>query len=79
LIEDTRIPPPEKGEDSSNKEFILNIDKHPKTIKIELWIDYLNDIEKFVSPIPESKSKKLILSEEIQIENRDDFEDSDRG
>ncbi|MDF3821323.1 multiheme c-type cytochrome [Leptospira sp. 96542] len=79
LVEDTRIPPPELGKDTANKEFILNIDNFPETLDVELWIDYLHDVDFVLSPIPDSQSKKLILKEKIRIQNRDKLQESDKG
>ncbi|MFB5650380.1 multiheme c-type cytochrome [Leptospira wolffii] len=79
LESDTRIPPPIGNERNSWKEFYLKVDDRPQNIKIELWIDYLNDVEKIFSPLKPSDSKHRILKSRIRIEGRDRFKEGDMG
>ncbi|TGK61870.1 hypothetical protein EHQ27_15560 [Leptospira wolffii] len=79
LEADSRIPPPGPGEQSSWKEFLLEVRDRPRHVKVELWIDYLNDVEKIFSSLKDSESKRRILKDRIEIEGRKQFLDQDEG
>jgi hypothetical protein len=79
LIADTRIPPPKDKDNTGKIVFYVDVENRPISIKIQLWLDYLNDVEKLLSTVKEKSSKTLILDEVIKIENRNHFNESDSG
>ncbi|MBM9578251.1 hypothetical protein JWG45_13925 [Leptospira sp. 201903070] len=79
LESDTRIPPPFENKNSAYKEFFLEVPDRPRKLKLELWIDYLNDVEKIFSHLKRKETLKKISSERIQIRGRENFTDQDAG
>ncbi|AOP32855.1 hypothetical protein A0128_02590 [Leptospira tipperaryensis] len=79
LESDTRIPPPFENKNSAYKEFFLEVPDRPRKLKLELWIDYLNDIEKIFSHLKRTETLKKISSEWIRIQGRENFTDKDAG
>lgn len=79
LESDTRIPPPSENKNSAQKDFLLEVPDRPRTLKLDLWIDYLNDTEKIFSHLKRTKTLKRISSELIQIRGRNNFTDKDAG
>ncbi|PJZ78074.1 multiheme c-type cytochrome [Leptospira neocaledonica] len=79
LLYDTRIPAPDEGQNWAEKEFYLDRSDRPRSLKIELWIDYLNDVEKILSPIDKKESMKNIIRETIIIEDRNEYTEKESG
>lgn len=79
LESDTRIPAPSEGNQSGWREFFLEASDRPNELEIELWIDYLNDVEKIFSSLKSAETLKNILKERIRIEGRNKFSDKDAG
>ncbi|XDD50664.1 multiheme c-type cytochrome [Leptospira sp. WS92.C1] len=79
LEADTRIPPPSENKSTAQKEFFLDVPDRPRKLKLELWIDYLNDVEKIFSHLKRTETLKKISSEWIQIKGRENFTERDAG
>lgn len=63
LEEDTKIPAPKKGKDSSSKILFMHINERQRELKVELCLDYLNDVEHIIAPLNERIMKKLIIED----------------
>ncbi|TGL34377.1 cytochrome c554 and C-prime [Leptospira koniambonensis] len=79
LIYDSRIPAPEEGQNSAVKEFYLELQERPVSLKIELWIDYLNDIEKILTPMNKKETMKIILKKTVIVQEREKFTGKESG
>ncbi|WP_158586419.1 multiheme c-type cytochrome [Leptospira stimsonii] len=79
LESDTRIPAPSGNRNSAQKEFFFEASDRPKKLKLELWIDYLNDTEKIFSHLKRKETLKKISSETIRIRGRENFTEKDTG